>query len=210
MSTAEVIEQSKPISPARRLTTDEFLALPEEEGITLELIDGELKERPMTTRSPKHSKTLAKVSAALDIWLDGHPELGGDVVVGDVRCRLSQEPETIVGIDAAWFSSEVAARLEQDDRFYDGAPIVAVEVLSPTDTHEDVTQKILRYLEAGTKQVWIADPDLQTVTIHRGNGDPTFFHRGQVLDAEPELPGFRIQTALLFSGKRAEQQHEPS
>jgi hypothetical protein len=62
-------------------------------------------------------------------------------------------------------------------------------------------------LEAGTKQVWIADPDLRTVTIHRGDGDPTFFHRGLILDAEPDLPGFRIQTVLLFSSKGAEQ-HE--
>lgn len=179
------------------VSAEEFLLLPDDPLVDRELIAGELVERPMTTRSPKHAMALARIGQTLNNWLDDSPEVGV-APVGDVRCRLAGRPDTIVGIDVAYFAGEEAVRASREDPYFDFAPTVAIEVLSASDTHEAVTEKLLRYLEAGVPQVWIVDPDLMTVTIHRSDGEPSFFHRGDILEAEPELPGLRVGTELLF------------
>jgi Uma2 family endonuclease len=80
----------------------------------------------------------------------------------------------------------------------EGVPVVAVEVLSPSDKHGDVTEKIEEYLGAGVAQVWVANPDLQTVTVYRPDAEPTAFNRQQELRGEPELPSFCLRVSDLF------------
>jgi len=65
------------------MTTDEFLQLADEEGVTRELIDGTLRERPVTTRSPKHSKVMTRISKMLDNWLDEQTAVVGVVACGE-------------------------------------------------------------------------------------------------------------------------------
>ena len=83
----------------------------------------------------------------------------------------------------------------------EGPPLLAAEILSPSDTHEDVVEKLHLYLELGVAVVWILDPDLRTVTVHRRGADPQFFNAAQELTGDPELPGFRVRVADLFGRK---------
>jgi Uma2 family endonuclease len=46
--------------------------------------------------------------------------------------------------------------------------------------------------------VWIVDPDLRTVTVHRPQTPPVLFNTLQELTCEPELPGFKVPVAHLF------------
>ena len=81
---------------------------------------------------------------------------------------------------------------------FDAAPVLAVEILSPSDTHEDVIEKIGLYLEAGAV-VWMIDPDLKTIQVHRPGHLPESFNASQELSAEPYLPGFRVAVAKFFA-----------
>ena len=45
-------------------------------------------------------------------------------------------------------------------------PDLAIEVVSPTDPVYDVLEKVLEYLDAGTKMVWVIEPVLKTVTVY--------------------------------------------
>lgn len=180
------------------MTTHEFLQLADKEGVTRELIDGVLEERPVTTRSPKHSKAMAEITRSLGNWQSDHAGMTGVVACGEVRCRLATDPDLIVGIDVVYYEGKEAIRQSDEESFFDGPPIVTVEVLSPSDTHEGVVERIQRYLSAGTKQVWIADPDLRTVTAHRADADAVLFNVSQELTAEPELPEFRVAVNELF------------
>lgn len=184
-------------TPPKLMTTEEFLAIAEEPGASRELIDGELREQPMTTRNRDHAYTVAKFARFLDEWLEQHGG-PGEVAAGDGRTRLAVDPDVIVGIDVAFFDEHVTHGSATEYNFYDGAPVIAVEVLSPSDTHENVVDKLQRYLAAGTKQVWIADPDLQTVTIYRPHAAPIMFNSQQELIGDPELPGFRVHVEQLF------------
>ncbi len=179
------------------LTAEEFLELlrDEPENETWELINGELRKRPMTTRSRKHSRTISFVDRLIGRWFDNQTTMEGEIAAGEARCRLRRDPHTIVGIDLALFAGE-----EFDDSvsYYDGPPVLAVEILSPSDTHEAVVEKTLLYLDCGVKQVWIIDPDHQTVTIHRPAREPEFFTISETLTAEPDLPGFSCPVKSLF------------
>ena len=191
------------IATTTPVTLEEFLKLEAEapEGVSLELIDGEIVERPMSTRSPKHSRTLALVSTRLLTWLESQSAVVGSVDTGDVRCRIQRDPDRIVGIDiGVWLGNEFVEP-PTNPPLYDVPPAVAIEILSQSDTYEDVSGKLWLYLSVGVPQVWIVDPNFETVTVHRPNADPLFFSSRQTLTAEPELPGFSVPVAQLFHAR---------
>ena len=189
----------------RPITTEEFLRLEAEapEDVVLELVRGEIRECPMTVRSAEHSMCMSRFSHELLNWLDNHPDRDGEVASGEVGCRIEQEPDTIVGLDVAYFVGTTADTEASENRYFDGAPVVAVEVLSPSDTHERVSERIRRLLAAGTRQVWVADPEFRTVTIHRADAEPQLFATGATLSGEPELQGFECRVERLFGRVRA-------
>ena len=187
---------------ASPITAEEFLAIEAAAGddVRMELINGEIREYPnlMTTRSPRHSTAIARSSQTLANWLDDHLTRDGEVAAGEVRCRISRNPDNIVGIDVAYFEGTPVVELQDGAKFYDGPPVVAVEILSPSDEHEHVTNRIRTLLDAGVKQVWVADPDFRTITVHRADADPHLYAAGATLDAAPELPGFNCRVEKLF------------
>jgi Uma2 family endonuclease len=185
-----------------KMTIEEFLSLPEDESVRRELIRGELREYPMTSRNAKHAHAISRIAYILWKWLDQRPEITGVVVAGDARCQLFHDRETVIGIDVAVFLGEDALQAVERGGSFMGPPVLAVEVLSLSDRHEDTLEKIHLYLEAQTPQIWIVDPDLQIITIHRPNANPTFFHRDHTLTGEPELPGFQTEMSSLFAAKR--------
>ncbi len=184
------------LTAPRMLTLEEFAALPDD-GVERELIRGEVRERAMTRRNRNHSKVEHRINKILGIWLDTQPEPGGEIVSGEAGFDLSRNPDSGVGIDVAYVSAEVAAR-NPDSAYYEGAPILAVEILSPSDTQKDIDDKVELYLETGVKVVWIVNPRFRTVTIHRPNEAPTFVNEHQVIENDPNLPGFRVEVEKFF------------
>jgi Uma2 family endonuclease len=102
--------------------------------------------------------------------------------------------------DAAFYKGEVGMA------FLKGAPVFAVEVRSENEygekAEEQMAKKRADYFAAGTLVVW--DVDLladDTVRVYRANdpGKPSVYHRGEVAEAEPALPGWRLRVDDLFS-----------
>lgn len=180
------------------MTTEQLLTMPDD-GVERWLIRGQLRETPMTYRNRWHSRAAARVTRFLDVWLDAQPEPRGSVLVGDAGVRLTRNPDTTVGIDVVYVSAEVAARNPDDTTLIDGVPVLAVEILSPNNTVEEIDEKLDQYLEAGVLLVWIVDTRDRTVTIYRPGQEPEFVNARQELNGEPELPGFRVRVADLFA-----------
>jgi Uma2 family endonuclease len=181
---------------AASMTAEALMRLPDD-GVHRELIRGELRESPMTVRNRKHSRLEIVIGWALEQWLRGRPAPRGKVHGGEAGFRLSREPETLVGIDVAFASAELVARTDPGARFYDGPPVLAVEILSPSDEQEKVVEKVRLYLDAGSV-VWVVDPDFRTVAVHRPGRPVIVFNEQQELDGEDYLPGFRVAVAALF------------
>jgi Uma2 family endonuclease len=152
----------------------------------------------VTKRNRWHSKTEARITGLLDRWLCEQPEPRGELYAGEAGFRLRRNPDSSVGIDVAYVSSEVASRNPQDTRLIDGIPVLAVEILSPYDTQEEVEEKLDLYLEVGVPLIWIVDPHFRTVTVYRPGAEPEMFNVTQQLSGEPHLPGFVVPVAKLF------------
>lgn len=182
---------------ATPMTTEELLALPED-GMERWLIDGELRERPMTVRNRFHSCVMACVTTELVNWLRQQPPPRGQVLCGEAGVRLSRDPDTTVGIDVVYVSAEVVVRQSDETTLIDGVPTLAVEILSPKDTVEEIHEKLTRYRQTGVPLTWVLDPYSRTVMVHRLDAEPETFNVRQELSGEPHLAGFRVPVARLF------------
>jgi Uma2 family endonuclease len=89
-------------------------------------------------------------------------------------------------------------------RFIEGTPDFAVEVRSENDygpiAEAEIEAKRADYFESGTLIVWDVDPEAKTIASYRG--DPAhpiaIFRAGQVADAEPAVPDWRLPVNDLF------------
>jgi Uma2 family endonuclease len=183
------------------MTTEELLALPED-GVERWLLRGELREKgsekDMTRRNRRHSRGMGKLAYFLESWRLLQPEPRGELLVGDVGFRLRRNPDTTVGIDLAYISAQLAAGLPQNVYLIDGIPILAVEILSPSDDQDEILEKVSEYLAVGIPLVWVIEPVFQTVTVYRPGAPPELFNTLQELTGDPHLPGFRVRVADIF------------
>ena len=95
-------------------------------------------------------------------------------------------------------SKAQAAQQSRREGFFVGAPDLAVEVVSPDDSYEDVQEKVFEYLDAGTKLVWVLNPRLKRVFVYRAGRDVRALTAQNVLDGEDVLHGFSLPLALIF------------
>jgi Uma2 family endonuclease len=179
------------------MSTEELLALPEDD-VERDLIRGELRERPMTKRSRRHSRTEDKLARFLGNWLAEQPEPRGEILDGKAGFRLRRDPDTTVGIDLAYISPELAAATPEDAWLVDGVPGLAVEILSLSEKQEEILEKVREYLDAGVALVWIIEPVFRTVTVYRPGMEPEIFNVHEELSGEPHLPGSRVAVAEIF------------
>jgi Uma2 family endonuclease len=90
-------------------------------------------------------------------------------------------------------------------RFIEGAPTLAVEVRSEHDygpaADAEIAAKRADYFEAGTLVVWDVDPVAEAVTSYRSDAPdrPVNFRRGEVADAEPAAPEWRLPVDDIFA-----------
>ncbi len=138
------------------------------------------------------------MSYFLEEWLDRQPEPHGEVLTGDACFRLRRAPDTTVGVDLAYVSAELAAATPANARFVDGVPVLAVEILSPSDKQQTITKKIREYLDAGVAVVWVVEPVFRTVTVYRPDAPPRMVNGAERLSGEPHLPGFDVAATELF------------
>lgn len=185
-------------------TTEELLAFPDD-GVERWLIRGKLYEKhpdqeypDMTKRNRFHSRAVIRVGFVLERWLETQPEPRGQVVGGEAGFIIRHDPDSTVGIDVAYVSAEAVSIQTDDTTMFDGPPVLAVEILSPSNTHQEVTDKVQDYLSVGVALVWVIDTDFRTVTVYRPDAEPVLFNRTQTLPADPVLPGFYCPVADLF------------
>ena len=185
------------IAPAT-MTTEEMLALPDD-GTDRELIRGELREKPMTMRRYEHGAVVMKIGQLLvKLARRPSPSPAAEISGGEAGFRLRRNPDSSVGIDVAYVSADQVASKPPASAFFEGPPILAVEILSPSDQQDEIAEKVELYLETGVAVVWIVSPRFRTVTVHRPGAEPEMFNALQELAAEPHLPGFRVAVARLF------------
>ncbi|MCO6458614.1 MAG: Uma2 family endonuclease [Pirellulaceae bacterium] len=180
-----------------RMTAEEFLALPDQ-GTDRQLLRGRLMEKPMTYRNRTHAWVEARVALLLGNWLATQNPPAGELFSGEVGCVLRRDPDTIVGIDVAYFDCQTVEGSGSATTLIEGPPVLAVEILSPSDRQEDIHAKVREYLEAGTRQAWVVDPYFRTVTVHGSGRPPEMYNEQQSLRGGDLLPGLELPVKEMF------------
>jgi Uma2 family endonuclease len=175
------------------MTADELLTMPDD-GFKYELRQGELIR--MSPPGIDHCDYGGNIYGPLWNHLRAH-RLGK--VFQEAGYKLTAEPDTVRGPDVSFVARTRLTPGRRYPGYWEGAPDLAVEVVSPNDSAEDVRVKVAEYLAAGTRLVWVVFPRTQTVTIYRANGTVEERSIGQTLDGEDVVPGFSLPVADIFN-----------
>jgi len=185
---------AEPAAAPPLMTAQELLELPDD-GLRHELVRGEL-----TTMAPAgypHGMASARIGALLDAFV--RERSLGDVLGAETGFTIARDPDTVRAPDAAFVS--IARRPAPDDLkgFAQLAPDLVAEVISPDDRAGQVAAKVLEWLGAGCRLVWVLYPQLRRVVVHLPDGVSRTLGEGDELDGGDVLPGFRVPVAELFS-----------
>lgn len=156
-----------------------------------ELVDGAVVD--VSAASWRHGVVAGRIMRALVLWSEAH---GGEVVSAETGFVLRRDPDTVRAPDVAFVR---AGRDVQAGPFVEGAPDVAVEVLSSDARAGATASKVRDYLGAGAAQVWVADPETHTLTVHTPPNLAVTLATGDVLSGGEALPGFALPVARLFA-----------
>jgi Uma2 family endonuclease len=167
-------------APSARLTAEEAWRL--DPPGHWELVDGQVVV--VSPAGALHGIIVARVARVLGGFVEEHRL--GEVLAGDPGFILQRDPDTVRGPDVAFVS---ATRLpgRPPAAFMAGAPDLAVEVLSPSDSWKAVDAKAAEFLAAGARAVWAIDPGAETAKVYTGTG-ARVLARDEAL-ACPELLG---------------------
>lgn len=172
---------------AARLTVDDILALPEDETVRRELIEGEIVE--MSWGGQPHEITKSNFTGELWQYFAVNP-IGR--AFEDTVYRLA--PHNFLMPDV---SVILNGRLDVANKSHISfAPDVAIEVVS-SETAARLRTKVDVYLRRGCQVVWIAYPELRLIVVHKPGSvrELTF---DDILEEPEVLPGFRVPVARLF------------
>jgi len=172
----------------------ELQSRPENQNKNFEIIDGELHE--VTPNSLVSNLIAAEVIRLLGNFVREH-DLG---YIAGTDAGFILSPGNVVEPDVAYIAKSRIKKMPE--RYFEGAPDLAVEVVSPTDSIKATQRKAKRYLQAGTRIVWIfypADKTVDACTL-TSEGDMVIHE----IPADGELnggevvPGFKVTLRDVF------------
>ena len=169
---------------ATSMTFEEFERLPDEESGKLELVDGQVISLP-----PAEIAVMRIVMRLYGIIEDAVARLcRGEL--GEVFIRAGYR------FGKNWLIPDVSVSHfgHPEAKYLEGAPALAVEVISEATTERVMHRKIRLYFENGAREVWLVYPEFRSVWVHRGKS-ATEVEGTLTTDL---LPGIAIDLSAVF------------
>lgn len=182
----------QPASEPKVWTDAEFMALPQD-GHRYELVNGELID--VGNSGMEHGWFASNLMIVLGGFVRTH-KLG---VMCDSSTAFAMKNGNRRSPDVSFVAKERLQGLRRLPKgFFQGAPDLAVEVLSPSNTVEEIHNKIVEYFENGTRLVWVIHPDEQYVLVYHSPSPDRLLRPQDVLEGETVIPGFSLAVSKLF------------
>ncbi len=150
----------------------------------------------MTSGSWRHGAVVVNVAVLLKEYARKHP--GWSVSAADPGTKLAHDPDVLRGPDVAIVRAERVPTGKGVDGWLEGAPDLAVEVASESQSHSELAAKALEYLAAGAKVVWVVDAEKERVVVYTPPDRVRVLGRDEDLSAAEALPGFSCRVSELF------------
>lgn len=177
---------------SKPFTYRDYLKLPEEPGYRFEVLNGLLIKDPSPT--VRHQRVIGK----LYLLLANHfRHIKGEIFLSPLDVTFGEL--TVVQPDILYVSGEQMSIIKK--KRIDGAPALAIEVISASSRRKDRIHKMQIYLQAGVRHYWLVDPAEKTfdcfilqdqgyVPAATGSDDDTIIH--------PQFPGLAIPLETLW------------
>jgi len=75
----------------------------------------------------------------------------------------------------------------------------AIEILSDSETHEEVLEKIQDYFDGGTQLVWYITPKRRKIYVYTSPDESKAYKGSDVISAAPVVPDFQFVVGELFA-----------
>lgn len=186
----ETATSSPPVTP------EDLLGL--RDAVRYELVDGNLVRRHMGTES---SLIALQIAYILGTFLRQHRLgllFGSD---SSYQC-FANAPKTVRRADVGFVRFDRLPGGKAPKSHCRVAPNLAVEVVSPNDTSEEVDAKVIEWLNAGVPLVWVVSPGVRKVRVHRPRnaalGPFSMLSEEDEISGEDVLPGFSCKVGEFF------------
>jgi Uma2 family endonuclease len=172
----------------RRWTEADLLCLPDD-GRKYELVNGRLVEVPTGGR---HGKIAVELSVRL------YPAAKPWATLFDSSTGFRTAQGNIRSPDVSVMRTERLPDGKAPIGFIDGAPDLAVEIVSPSEKVGELLTKMAEYFESGTQEVWLLFPERKQVHRYRADMVVEVLHEDDTLQGAPLLPDFTVRVGDLF------------
>ncbi|MBM2809452.1 MAG: hypothetical protein HW416_211 [Chloroflexi bacterium] len=173
------------------MTAEEFEQHPSSRWA--ELVDGVVIE--LMPAAPPHGIIAATIALLLGNFV--RPRHVGTVLV-EGGFIIRRNPDTVRGPDVAFIRAERMPTAPAPRGFWELAPDLVVEIISPSNTRAEVQTKIREYLEAGVPLVWSVDPDARTVEVVHSLYDRVLLSEDDVIHSDDVILGFSCPIREIF------------
>jgi Uma2 family endonuclease len=178
--------------PLGAATVDDAIALNERDHCLCELVDGILVEKTVGLYESNLAYLLQRFLAA---FLEKHNL--GTIFGPDGMMRL--RPECIRIPDVSFVSwKRLGNSLARHDAAFEGGPDLAVEIISPANTREEMQEKLSDYFGANVEQVWYVYPKQREVHVFTDPVAVRVYKTGETLNGGSLLPGLALPIDQLF------------
>jgi Uma2 family endonuclease len=177
---------------AQLMTAEELIKLPRGR-FRYELVKGEL-----LTMSPA-GEEHGGITVNLTVVLGQHVKANklGVVYGAGTGFKLESNPDTVLAPDVAFIRRERVGQISK--KYREGAPDLAVEVISPGESRHKIEKKVGQWLHLGARVVWIVNPQTATVTIYRADGGVKLLSATDELTGDDVVPGFQIPITEILN-----------
>jgi Uma2 family endonuclease len=165
-----------------------------DDGVRHELVRGQLITMPPAGNI--HGNRTMRLGWRLAQHVESNDL--GIVYAAETGFKLATDPDTVRGVDIAFVSKIRLVEVGDVEGYWPGAPDLAIEVISPSDTYTEVEEKVAEYLQVGAKAVWVVNPRRRTITVHRSLGEITILTEQDMLEGGDVIPGFRCPVSDVF------------
>ena len=182
------------VASEQKIWTDEaFMALPED-GHRYELVHGELVD--VGNSGMEHGY----IASNLIIFLGGLVRSQKLGVICDSSTAFTMQTGNKRSPDVSFIAKERLQGVKRLPKgYFQGSPDLAVEILSPSNTVEEIHDKIVEFFENGTRLVWVIHPDERYVLVYHSPSPDRLLRLTDSLDGEDVVPGFSLAVAELFA-----------
>ncbi len=174
------------------LTAEEFWLLPDGQG-KRELVRGEVVEwMPV---GGVHGEVVGKLFLRLGNWAE---QGNHGYTATEVGYVVRHNPDGVRAADVSFVRQEHIPEKGIPEGFWNLAPDLAVEVVSPSETADEVWDKVSDYLAAGTPLVWVIYPRSKQAVVYTPDGIGRTLNAEDKLESPAVLPGFSCKLGELF------------